>query len=224
VTEPELLLLDEPFSALDGPLRRSLRRELRRLQAETRIAVLYVTHQIEDVCALGHRLFVMKGGRLQGSFDVESLFDPDRRGEAWGALGWGNLLRGELRPGPDGSCRFVAGPIILRIYGDCPEGSVSVFVAPDRVKILYPGLPVDEEIASNTLAGQVEDLIPLGDRIRLEVSAGGRIWQVEHQAPSYRDLNLRPGSPVTLAIPPRRIEILRRSESGRRSCGGSPER
>ena len=96
--EPDLLLLDEPFSALDGPLRRSLRRELRRIHEETSVPVLYVTHQVEDLCALGNRIFVVRDGALTGTFPVERLFELGTGGEVWNALGWGNLLRGELEP------------------------------------------------------------------------------------------------------------------------------
>ena len=91
---PGLLLLDEPFSALDGPLRRSLRRELKRIHRESGIPILYVTHDFEDVCALADRAFIMKNGRITGDFKTDKLWSPEMQAGAWHSLGWGNLLRG----------------------------------------------------------------------------------------------------------------------------------
>ena len=58
--EPQVLLLDEPFSALDHSLRAQLHEDLRLLQAETRLIVLYVTHSLDDALAVGHRLALVR--------------------------------------------------------------------------------------------------------------------------------------------------------------------
>ena len=214
--EPELLLLDEPFSALDGPLRRSLRRELRRLQEETSVPVLYVTHQVEDLCALGTRVFVLRDGTLAGTFPVEQLFRPGGGGEAWNALGWGNLLRGTLELLPQEGWALCGswGCLRLGVREGVVPGAATAFVPSDGVKVLYPGLPVDEELVGNLLEeGTVEELVPLAGVVRMEVASGGRLWQVEHPRSSLQTLDLRPGCRVTLAVPPRRIEVLRGQEA-----------
>ena len=216
--EPDLLLLDEPFSALDGPLRRSLRRELRRLHEETSVPLLYVTHQVEDLCALGTRVFVLRDGTLAGTFPVEQLFRPGGGGEAWNALGWGNLLRGTLELLPQEGWALCGswGCLRLGVREGMLPGAATAFVPSDGVKVLYPNLPVDEELLDNVLEeGIVEELIPLAGVVRLEVASGGRLWQVEHPRSSLQRLDLRPGHPVRLAVPPRRIEVLR--------CGGATD-
>lgn len=63
--EPRVLLLDEPFSALDSEIRTQLHQDLLRLQAEAELIVLYVTHNLEDAYTVGHRLAVVRNGRIE---------------------------------------------------------------------------------------------------------------------------------------------------------------
>jgi molybdate transport system ATP-binding protein len=63
--EPRVLLMDEPFSALDSEIRRQLHQDLVRLQAEAQLIVIYVTHNLEDALTVGHRLAVVRNGRIE---------------------------------------------------------------------------------------------------------------------------------------------------------------
>jgi len=63
--EPRVLLMDEPFSALDSEIRKQLHQDLLRLQAEANLIVLYVTHNLEDAFTVGHRLAVVRDGRIE---------------------------------------------------------------------------------------------------------------------------------------------------------------
>lgn len=220
--EPDLLLLDEPFSALDGPLRRSLRRELREIRAEAGIPMLYVTHQIEDLCSLGDRVFVIRDGLTEESFPVERLWEKGARGEAWSVLGWGNLFKGRII-GCDserGDCgyRFEGDGLSLALGGGTHRtGESLVFVAPDMIRILYPDIPVDPDLRGNVFSAVVEETTALGGAMRLYLtSEHGIIWQAEHPSESYQALKLRPGSRVRFAVPPSGIE----SWSGDRNGGG----
>ncbi len=206
--EPELLLLDEPFSALDGPLRRSLRRELRDIRREAGIPMVYVTHQIEDLCSLGDRVTVMKEGTTAESFPVGRLWERGARGEAWNALGWGNLFRGEI-VSREGGFRFEGNTVCLDLDGGSLfPGEGLVFVAPDRIRILYPDLPVDPDLGSNIFTAAVEEIIPLGSSVRLYLAADdGTMWQAEHSSGAYESLRLHSGSPVRFAVPPSSAEV-----------------
>src|SRR3712207_1566337 len=62
---PRVLLLNERFSTLDGPTRRRLRQDLVALQQEERLIVVYVTHNLADAFAVGHRLAIMREGRIE---------------------------------------------------------------------------------------------------------------------------------------------------------------
>jgi ABC-type Fe3+/spermidine/putrescine transport system ATPase subunit len=78
--QPDLLALDEPFSSIDTPLRRGLRREILRLQRELGVATLFVTHSQEEALSISDRVAIMRGGRIE-QFDTpeELYYHPSNR-------------------------------------------------------------------------------------------------------------------------------------------------
>jgi molybdate transport system ATP-binding protein len=75
VTHPRLLLLDEPFSALDDELKQEIMADLKRWLVENGVAVLFVTHDRDEACALGHRVLLLKDGKIVGEGGTEMLRD-----------------------------------------------------------------------------------------------------------------------------------------------------
>lgn len=207
-TEPDLLLLDEPFSTLEGPLRRSLRRELKRLHRETQTPLLYVTHHIEDVCSLGDRIFFIKDGCLTGSIPVGDLWNSSSQAGAWPALGWGNLLHGRIKQ-REGSTWFLWHQGALKLSPSRrDEGGASIFIPPHHVKLLYPDIPVDPQLAPNIIEGRVVERLSLGSNTSLFIAAAGLQWQVEFPQRSYTDVDLSEGAKVRLSVRPESITIL----------------
>lgn len=206
--EPEMLMLDEPFSALDGPLRRNLRRELRELQAQARIPILYVTHQVEDLCAMGDRVFFMEKGRLAGTARVQDLLEGHGRMRFWHMMGWGNLLEGVVENGPDGNPVFGWASGRLSLGRVQSTGRAMAFIRPDRVRILDPRLAVDEELSMNRFYGRVEEVLLEGGVIRLHVRTAGGHWQIERGGPGTPNEPMRPGMEVHFAVPPRAVELV----------------
>ncbi|MCL6522424.1 MAG: ATP-binding cassette domain-containing protein [Firmicutes bacterium] len=96
---PRLLLLDEPFSALDAPLRRELRLELRRLQRETGLATVLATHDPEEAALLADELLVIEGGRLLQAGPVRELFERPATPLVARLLGLPNTFAGRLEGG-----------------------------------------------------------------------------------------------------------------------------
>jgi len=212
--EPELLLLDEPFSALDSPLRRSLRRELKLLQRDTGVPVFYVTHHVEDLCALGQRVFFLREGRLAGSATPEQLWAPQSPASAWAALGWGTVITGVVEH-RDGVARLKWADGALHL--DSPAavaGAATAFVAPQAVKVLYPDIPVDPDLAVNAMEGTVLERYQVGASCTLHVAAAGVNWHLEFPWHSYRDVELEEGAAVRISVLPRFVEVARAGDSG----------
>ncbi|WP_455204368.1 sulfate/molybdate ABC transporter ATP-binding protein [Kaarinaea lacus] len=92
VTEPELLLLDEPFSALDVNLRQYLRDELRSVIEETHCPVIMVTHDLNDARHIADRVGVLVNGRLHSYAPTDEVFADPKSYEAAKILGWQNFL------------------------------------------------------------------------------------------------------------------------------------
>ena len=74
--EPRVLLLDEPFSALDSEIRKQLHQDLLRLQSEAELIVIYVTHNLEDAFTVGHRLAVVRNGRIEQIGAPRDVYPP----------------------------------------------------------------------------------------------------------------------------------------------------
>jgi ABC-type sugar transport system ATPase subunit len=123
VRRPALLLLDEPLSNLDAPLRVSARAEIRRVQADTGVATVHVTHDQEEALLLGHRVAVMDAGRVLQASTPEELYD---------------------RPATAAVAGFVGRPPMNLMPGDgnpFATGAATVGVRPEDVLVVERGEP-----------------------------------------------------------------------------------
>ncbi len=110
--EPEVLLLDEPLSALDAKVRRQLREEIRRIQIMVGITTLFVTHDQEEALAMGDRVGVMSAGRLEQIAPPAELYDRPQTRFVAEFVGLTNRIAGHAptartceRARDDASCR-----------------------------------------------------------------------------------------------------------------------
>jgi molybdate transport system ATP-binding protein len=155
-TRPELLLLDEPFSALDAPTRMELRRELRDLQREIKIPMVFVTHDLGEAYFLADRLAVIDSGEiLQVDAPGEILRFPCCLRVAR-AVGVKNILPGMIAARDDAGCHVRVGDVVLAAPpSSSREGvRVNVCVRPERIMLLRPeraGRSSDE----NALHGEI---------------------------------------------------------------------
>ncbi len=215
--EPGLLLLDEPLSALDAKLRRSLRAEIRRIQRETRLTTLYVTHDQEEALALSDRVAVMRRGRIEQIGTPWEVYHRPSSLFVAGFVGEANLLPGRLAGGADagdvdageaapGWARVRTELGDFRVPGEaagaCPApgaagGEVYLFFRPEKCR-LAGALPVPSaggRAAENRFRAEVLSTEYLGDAFRAEMRADGR-------GGGGRRLVIRS------ADPPRRGEVL----------------
>lgn len=204
--EPELLLLDEPFSALDSPLRRSLRRELKKLHRETGTPLIYVTHQIEDVCAMGDRIFLIKNGSVSG--DISSTDLSAGNSEKWHSLGWGNMIEGTVVRGTGGYWFFWEGGKLLLPPSTEQEGKASAFIPPDRMVIVYPDIPLDGIFSGNAIRSTILEKYTMGSTRYIYAKTGNVPLQVQFPVSSYDSLDLYEGMEVSLAVRPCHISLI----------------
>ncbi|WP_415381692.1 ABC transporter ATP-binding protein [Halosimplex sp. TS25] len=93
---PEILLLDEPMSALDARLRETLRRQVKRIQAELDVTTVYVTHDQEEALAISDRLAVMSDGRVEQVGTPREVYERPATEFVASFVGENNLFRGEV--------------------------------------------------------------------------------------------------------------------------------
>ncbi len=194
VLEPEVLLLDEPLSALDLRTRRSVRAELRSLLRQLPCVTLYVTHNPVEAMFFGERIVVLERGGVTQTGTRDDLLRHPRSPYVAELVGT-NLLYGTLgRAGGDGAeVRTVDGP--LWVSHGAAEGEVFATVSPREITI-YRERP--EGSAQNVFTGPILELVPElpgGERVRVALgTAPPLVAEVTREA--VRRLNLEEGQVV----------------------------
>ena len=202
VRRPAALLLDEPLSSLDGPTRRGLRRELKQLQWQLGVPMIYVTHDQAEAMALGDRIAVLDRGRLQ---QVGSPDDVYRRPANWfvaeffGPQGM-NLIEGQLtRDGETTAFRSEGWEFTVNVHSvGTTDGTVLCGFRPEDV----------EPAENGELCGEVTSSETLGDttyvQMRLKETAG-RLREIIVQQPWRNENVLQPGTTIHLRLNHRRL-------------------
>jgi sulfate transport system ATP-binding protein len=169
--KPAVLLLDEPFGALDAKIREELRRTIRQVQRELKITTVLVTHDQEEAFALADRIGVMNLGRLLESGQPDELYDRPATRFVATFLGAANLL---LAKQTEQGIRFGATPVNARRIEKLEGGREHEVVAvlrPEEIELA----PTRDNLRTNYIAtGVVEELVFTGalERIRVRMTSG----------------------------------------------------
>jgi len=195
VTEPRLLLLDEPLSALDLGSRQAVRGELRSLLAQLACATVFVTHSPVDATVFGDTIAVIESGALTQVGARDELLRHPRSPYVATLLGV-NLLRGTLIGRETGGVAHVrTAEGLLAVADPGVDGDVYVTVNPQEIT-LSPEPPAGS--AQNVFRGAVLEIVPeppAGDRVRVALATSPPlVAEVTRQAVDA--LGLRPGMPV----------------------------
>jgi molybdate transport system ATP-binding protein len=209
--EPQVLLLDEPFSGLDAAVREQLQRDLRRLQQELQLIVLYVTHNIEDAFAVGHRLAFIHEGRVEQVGPIAEVFRRPASSHAATIMGIRNLFQARV-------VETTADHLVLDWNGFCLEAMpqpasvgevVTAYIRPEDIKILYPDRPVTSAVRHNQVLGQIVDCRSHASWQTLHVSIpNGQEVEVRFPVYAYTPLHLVPGETVRLALRKEGVMLL----------------
>jgi molybdate transport system ATP-binding protein len=203
ITKPRVLLLDEPLTGLDGGLRQAILGDLRNWNAEQRIPILYVTHNREEVDAIGDRVVAMVDGHVRGRGMPREVLDAPRAVALAQAAGFENLLVGRvleerasdgvMRVALDGSKCELEVPL-----GNAQTGeTIQVAIRAGDI-LLATQLPHGLS-ARNVLPGTVESVKTRGAVVSVQVNAGVRF--TVHVTPgAMRSLELTAGSVVWLVV------------------------
>lgn len=194
VNRPQLLLLDEPLSALDANLRKQMQSELKALQREIGITFLFVTHDQEEAMALSDRIALLRDGALEQIASPREIYARPATSYSAQFIGQTNLLRGEIRGGiaSCGALRWpleeVDGPVIFSLRPEAIRFSVDGKRQASEVKFraairqqLYGGSTELLEVdcgngqilrvripASGPLAGEHNFVFSISDAIRVQ--------------------------------------------------------
>ncbi len=205
---PRLLLLDEPFSSLDPPVREMLRRELKELHRRRSFATLMVTHSRADARALGERVGVMHDGAIQQVGPPDAVFGrPDSRLVAH-FMGGTNIYRGEAERNGE-LTRFRDGRLEMVSTAEA-EGPCRAVIRPENILLSRRAI---SSSARNEFRGVVRSVRRDGSTCRVEAEVEGRRMVAVVTPPSVRELALEPGAEVYLSFKAHNVHLFTGDET-----------
>jgi sulfate transport system ATP-binding protein len=197
--EPKVLLLDEPFGALDARVRQDLRRWLRRLHDDLHITSVFVTHDQEEALEVADRIVVMNRGRIEQEGTPDEVFHRPASEFVMGFLGSVNLFHGRIEGG-----RAVAGALVVEAAAAaCDDGKpAKLFVRPHDLELL----PARE--GEPGLLAAVVRVQSAGPTVRVELrSRAGQPLTVELPHARFRELGILPGQDLLVAAREARVFV-----------------
>jgi putative spermidine/putrescine transport system ATP-binding protein len=196
--QPQVLLLDEPLSALDAKVRSRLRDEIRRVQLEVGITTLFVTHDQEEALAIADRVGVMQAGKLEQLGPPTLVYSRPATPFVADFVGLTNRIPGEVK---NGSVE-VRGTQLPLVQQDVPAGAAVALVRPEAVTIAGNG-----DGQSGPLVGTVIAVAFLGAISRVTVDLGD--MTILAQLPTAAASDHPAGTRVRLALRPDPVLVQR---------------
>src|SRR5215469_13463546 len=168
-TDPKLLLLDEPFGALDKNLRLDMQIEVKRLQREYGITTVLVTHDQEEALSMADRIAVMSRGRIEQVSSPTEIYDRPQTLFVNQFVGTANVLPGELVKANSGAAavQLQAGVTLPVADGKSLQSGSSVVLSIRPEQLRIQGAPAD-----GNLAAVINAVMPLGAHVVYDVTVG----------------------------------------------------
>ncbi len=190
--EPSILLLDEPFTGLDAPARDRLRRELRRVQHETALSTVIVTHDPEEAALLADEIIVLDAGRVIQAGSRKGLFRAPGSPQVAALLGIANTNRGVMLG--DSQLLCDGAEIEIGSAGITPGTEVTWSVRPEHIVLNSLG----------RYAARLLDDVDLGSVRELTVELGG---ELKLTIRTLEDGELTIGAPLRFDLPPAKVSV-----------------
>ena len=195
VMEPQLLLLDEPMSNLDAKLRERMRFELKRIQRDTGVTTVYVTHDQAEALALSHEIAVMSEGRIMQVGSPREIYERPRTRFVADFIGRTNLLDAKVIAA-DGPGHYRLDTVLGELHASSVDSlkagdAVAVSLRPEDIE-LAEERPQGENVSSGTVSAKVF----LGDTVDFQVSVGGFLLL----ATAHPSLLTPVGNPIFLRV------------------------
>jgi tungstate transport system ATP-binding protein len=204
---PEIIFLDEPFSALDAPTRSALLEDFQSLLAETKITTVFITHDMDEALHLSDRMGVLLSGELRQIDSPDTVFSSPADPEVAAFVGLDTTVFGQVTGAHDGMLNVRVGDSDLAAIGDVPVGRTVLFcIRPEDVTLWSDDrLPVSS--ARNRLAGTITKLTSRGPSVQVSADCGFPIRILVTRS-SAREMGLTLGMKVALTFKASAVHLI----------------
>jgi sulfate/thiosulfate transport system ATP-binding protein len=212
--EPKVLLLDEPFGALDAKVRKELRRWLRRLHDDLHVTSIFVTHDQEEALEVADRVVLMNAGNIEQVGSPQEVWDHPASPFVYGFLGDVNLFHGRAH---EGEVHIEGMHIASPEHAQAQNARASAYVRPHDLDVqrYLPGVAgIPAKLARAIVVGPTArlELLPLDDTKPVDNSQSDPIIEAQIPAEQFRAMGFKEGE--TLVVTPRRARVFLESGAG----------
>ena len=201
INHPRMLLLDEPLGALDLQLRKEMQTELKKIQQQTGITFIYVTHDQEEALTMSDRVVVMNNGIINQIGSPEDIYNDPNNAFVAKFIGESNIISGIMHD--DYLVEFAGQKFVCVDKGFDKMEAIDVVIRPEDIKITEPG--------DHTIDGTVERVTFKGVHFEMVVESFGVKWLI------HSTQHTPVGSFVGLSFTPDDIHIMKKSEEEKKS-------
>lgn len=209
-TDPDVLLLDEPLSSLDAPIRKRLRDELHSLFKSLEIPILYVTHDQRTATSLGDRLAIVRDGSLEQVGSPSNVLTRPTSQFVARFTGNENLFEGIVTDRTTDGAQVQFGDIKFQtMASDVPLSAVTVCIHPSRLEV-EPLDVADGDRAANAVTGTVTRWLNEGGeyRVDIQIEASSVTLTANVRPPTFEQLALKNGSEIRVLVPKESIHLI----------------
>lgn len=209
VLEPELLLLDEPFSSLDKPSRTSIMHDLRDLLTETKITTIFITHDQEQPLFLADRVAAMLDGKILQSGTPQEVFSSPVDSSVAEFVGIENVLPGQVVDTGNGKVIVKVAGQQLEAIGALNVGEDVLFcVRPEEIT-LWSSSAIPLSSARNQIEGQVQSITTQGPLLHISLDCGFPLKVFITRA-SANEMNIKKGASLSAAFKASSVHLIPR--------------
>ncbi|RBI58550.1 ABC transporter ATP-binding protein [halophilic archaeon] len=209
-TDPDVLLLDEPLSSLDAPIRKRLRDELHSLFESLDIPILYVTHNQRTATALGDRIAIVRDGEVEQAGSPSTVLTRPTSRFVARFTGNENLFEGAVTDRTADGARVRFGDIQFQTTtSDIPTSAVTVCIHPSRIEVEAPYV-ADSDRTVNTATGTVARWLNEGNeyRVDIQIEASSLTFTANVRPPTFERLALEDGSEIKVLVSQESIHLI----------------
>jgi len=209
VLQPDLMLMDEPFAALDAPTRAQLLADLKKLLAVTHTTTLFITHDLDEALALADRVAVLMEGRLRQIGSPRDVFTSPADVDIARFTGVEAIFPGRIIRQQDGLVDVECDQVLIQAVSSAPPGTqVYLCLRPEDITL---SIPASQPITSarNHIQGTILAMVPQGAMVRVMIDGRLHLTALITRA-SAREMDLKAGQDILASFKSSAIHIIER--------------